>query len=99
MTVLNQKNCFNLGNLCHKLDVTITDCELFPGELLTPINEQVDLPNDVFKWLITYYNEAYDDTGIEFISITNLIERVCKMIHQIGIQSFNQQLNNVNKFE
>ena len=75
MTVLNQKNCFNLGNLCHKLDVTITDCELFPGELLTPINEQVDLPNDVFKWLITYYNEAYNNMGVEFILITNLIER------------------------
>ncbi len=63
------------GIFRHELDVTITGCELFPGELLTPINEQVDLPNDVFKWLITYYNEAYDDTGVEFISMTNLIER------------------------
>ena len=49
---------------------------IIPGELLTPINEQVDLPNDVFKWLITYYNEAYDNTGVKFIlMMTNLIER------------------------
>jgi hypothetical protein len=60
---------------CHELEDTITGSESFPGEILTPINEQVDLPDDVFKCLITYYNEAYDDINVEFISMTDFIEQ------------------------
>ena len=60
---------------CHELEDTITGSESFSGEILTPINEQVDLPDDVFKCLITYYNEAYDDINVEFISMTDFIEQ------------------------
>jgi len=57
------------------LEDTITGSESFPGEILTPINEQIDLPDDVFKCLITYYNEAYDDINVEIISMTDFIEQ------------------------
>ena len=60
---------------CHELEDTITGSESFSGEILTPINEQVDLPDDVFKCLITYYNEAYDDINVEFISMADFIEQ------------------------
>src|SRR3989440_373714 len=60
---------------CHELEDTITGSESFPGKILTPINKQVDLPDDVFKCLITYYNEAYDDINVEFISMTDFIEQ------------------------
>jgi hypothetical protein len=62
-------------SFCHELGETVTGSEMFPGEMLSPINNQVDLPEDVFKWLITYYNEAYDEMNVEFISITDLLER------------------------
>jgi len=60
---------------CHELEDTITGSESFPDKILTPINEQVDLPDDVFKCLITYYNEAYDDINVEFISMTDFLEQ------------------------
>ena len=60
---------------CHELDDTITGSESFPGDLLNPINRQVDLPNDVYNHLITYYNEIYGNSGLEFVSMTDLIER------------------------
>lgn len=60
---------------CHELDDTITGSELFPGELLNPIKYKVDLPADLYNQLITYYNEAYNDMGVEFISMNDLIER------------------------
>jgi hypothetical protein len=59
---------------CHKLDDIINGSELFPGALLNPIYNQVDLPDDVLETLITYYNEIYGDYG-EFISMNDLIER------------------------
>jgi hypothetical protein len=60
---------------CHELEDTITSSEPFPGEMLTLISENVDLSNDIFKCLITYYNEAYDDLDIKFISTVDLIEK------------------------
>lgn len=60
---------------CHELDITITGCELFPGQLLTPINETVELPDNIFKLLITYYSEIYGDENTEFISMKDLINR------------------------
>src|SRR5579862_5114312 len=60
---------------CHELDDTITGSESFPGDLLNPINRQVYLTNDVYNHLITYYNEIYGNSGLEFVSMTDLIER------------------------
>ncbi|RIA79087.1 hypothetical protein C1645_841558 [Glomus cerebriforme] len=60
---------------CNELDDTITGSELFPGELLTPINYKVDLPDNLYEQLINYYNEAYNDLGVEFISMNYLIEK------------------------
>ena len=59
----------------HNLDDTITGSELFPGELLNPIHDQVDLPDNLLRTLITYYGEIYDDKGFEFISMNDLFER------------------------
>ncbi len=60
---------------CHKLDDTITGSELFLGELLRPIHDQVDLPDNLLQTLITYYSEIYDDKDFEFISMNDLFER------------------------
>ena len=60
---------------CYKLDNTITDSEIFLGELLSSIKNQMNLPDDLHEYLIIYYNEIYSDIGVEFISMTDLIER------------------------
>ncbi len=60
---------------CHELDDTITDSKIFSGELLSLIKNRVNLPDDLHEYLITYYNEIYSDIGVEFISMTDLIER------------------------
>ena len=41
-------------------DITITGSEEFPGEMLTPINDRVSLPDDIYELLVHYYNAAYD---------------------------------------
>ena len=60
---------------CNELEVTITGSESFPGELLNPIRNCVDLPDKLYKCLITYYNEVYgDDMDVKFVSITDLVK-------------------------
>ncbi len=50
---------------CYKLDNTITDSEIFLGELLSSIKNQMNLPDDLHEYLIIYYNEIYSDIGVE----------------------------------
>src|SRR5256884_6630370 len=47
-------------------DITITGSEKFPGEMLTPRNDHVSLPDDIYELLVYYYNAAYD---WEFVTI------------------------------
>jgi hypothetical protein len=62
---------------CSELEVTITGIENFPGEFLNPIRNRVDLPEYLYKHLITYYNEVYseDMNEVEFGSMAGLIEK------------------------
>ena len=48
-------------------DITITGSENFPREMLTPRNNRVSLPDDIYELLVYYYNGAYYD--LEFVTI------------------------------
>ena len=59
-----------------ELEVTIAGWESFPGNLLSPIKNQVDLPDNLFGCLVTYYNEIYgEDMNVEFSSVSNLFDK------------------------
>jgi hypothetical protein len=45
---------------------TITGIEPFPGEMMSPKNTNVNLPDDIYEVLVNYYNDAYDH---DFVSI------------------------------
>ncbi|GBC49454.2 hypothetical protein GLOIN_2v1776801 [Rhizophagus irregularis DAOM 181602=DAOM 197198] len=61
---------------CSELEDTITGSEIYPGNLLSPIKNRVDLPNNLYEQLITYYNEVYGEKiDVEFSSMSNLISR------------------------
>ncbi|EXX74048.1 hypothetical protein RirG_054720 [Rhizophagus irregularis DAOM 197198w] len=51
------------------IDVTITGCEEFPGEMITP-KKQVSLPDTIYKLLIKYYNDTYNR---DFVSIAEFV--------------------------
>ncbi|EXX71902.1 hypothetical protein RirG_074340 [Rhizophagus irregularis DAOM 197198w] len=54
----------------------ITGSEIYPGNLLSPIKNRVDLPDNLYEQLITYYNEVYGEKmDVEFGSMSNLISR------------------------
>ena len=52
-------------------DITITSSENFPGKILTPRNDRVSLPDDIYELLVYYYNDAYYD--LEFVKITSAL--------------------------
>ncbi|CAB4439110.1 unnamed protein product [Rhizophagus irregularis] len=61
---------------CSELEDTITGSEIYPGNLLSPIKNRVDLPDNLYEQLITYYNEVYGEKmDVEFGSMSNLISR------------------------
>ncbi|CAB4432113.1 unnamed protein product [Rhizophagus irregularis] len=61
---------------CSELEDTITGSEIYPGNLLSPIKNRVDLPGNLYEQLITYYNEVYGEKmDVEFGSMSNLISR------------------------
>ncbi|POG69648.1 hypothetical protein GLOIN_2v1776801 [Rhizophagus irregularis DAOM 181602=DAOM 197198] len=61
---------------CSKLEDKITGSEIYPGNLLSPIKNRVDLPDNLYEQLITYYNEVYGEKmDVEFGSMSNLISR------------------------
>ena len=51
-------------------DDTIVGNEPFPGEMLTPNKNRVDLPGNIYQILTDYYNNAY---GLQFVTIAELI--------------------------
>ena len=60
--VLDMSNCPILSKAIGHvqnpaLDITITGSEDFPGEMLTPRNDRVSLPDDIYELLVLYYNE------------------------------------------
>ncbi|RIA94548.1 hypothetical protein C1645_817809 [Glomus cerebriforme] len=67
---------------CNELDDTITGSELFPDELLTPINYK----------LINYYNEAYNDLEVEFILMNYLIEKEIFGLKLISLYANNSHI-------
>jgi hypothetical protein len=61
---------------CSELEDTITGSEIYPGNLLSPIKNRVDLPDNLYEQLITYYNEIYGEKmNVEFGSMSNLISQ------------------------
>jgi hypothetical protein len=55
-------------------DITITGSEDFPGEMLTPRNDRVSLPDDIYELLVLYYNDAYYD--LEFVTIAGASDKL-----------------------
>lgn len=55
-------------------DITITGSENFPGEMLTPRNDRVSLPDDIYELLVYYYNDAYYDW--EFVTIAGASDKL-----------------------
>jgi hypothetical protein len=53
------------------VDKTITGNEPFPGVMLTPKKSEVTLPDDIYRLLVNYYNNAYE---LEFMSVSDLVE-------------------------
>jgi hypothetical protein len=61
-------------DICNlNIDNTITGSEPFPEVMLIPKNSEVKLPNDIYRLLVDYYNNAYDCSELTFITIGNLI--------------------------
>ncbi|RGB34808.1 hypothetical protein C1646_760114 [Rhizophagus diaphanus] len=46
---------------CSELEDTIISSEIYPDNLLSPIKNRVDLPNNLYEQLITYYNKVYGE--------------------------------------
>ncbi|GES94279.1 hypothetical protein GLOIN_2v1776801 [Rhizophagus clarus] len=70
-TLLQFKQIF-----CYKLEDTITGSKFYLGKFLNPIINCVELPENLYEHLITYYNEVYgDDMNVEFSSMSNLIDK------------------------
>lgn len=57
----------------HSIDATITGSEEFPGEMLTPKNNRVSVPDAIYELLVKYYNDTYD---WDFVSIAELASNV-----------------------
>src|SRR5207245_6807359 len=55
-------------------DITITGSENFSGEMLTPRNDRVSLPDDIYELLVFYYNNAYYD--LEFVTIAGASDKL-----------------------
>ena len=72
-----------------EVDDTIVGSEPFPGEMLTPCESRVALPDDIYKILTDYYNNAYE---LQFVTITESISTggsrdsivVPNMVNQFG---------------
>jgi hypothetical protein len=71
-----------------EVDDTIVGSEPFPGEMLTPSNVRVALPDNVYQILTDYYNNAYE---LQFVTIAESISTssrdsivVPNMVDQFG---------------
>ncbi|POG66317.1 hypothetical protein GLOIN_2v1879967 [Rhizophagus irregularis DAOM 181602=DAOM 197198] len=62
---------------CSELEDTITGSEIYLGNLLSPIKNRVDLPDNLYEQLITYYNEVYGEKmDVEFGSIIRVAAEI-----------------------
>ncbi|GBB87949.1 hypothetical protein RclHR1_14440008 [Rhizophagus clarus] len=52
-----------------EVDDTVVGNKPFPGEMLTPYRIRITLPNNVYRILTDYYNDAY---GLQFATIAEL---------------------------
>jgi hypothetical protein len=70
-----------------EVDDTIVGSEPLPGEMLTPCKNCVALPDDIYKILTDYYNDAYE---LQFVTITESLTGsrdsivVPNMVNQFG---------------
>jgi hypothetical protein len=71
-----------------EVDDTIVGNEPFPGKMLTPNNNRVALPDNIYQILTEYYNNAYE---LQFITIAESISNrsrdsivVQNMVDQFG---------------
>ena len=55
-------------------DITITGSENFSGKMLTPRNDRVSLPDDIYELLVYYYNDTYYD--LEFVTIAGTSDKL-----------------------
>ena len=72
-----------------EVDNTIVGSEPFPGEMLTPCESCVALPDNIYQILADYYNNAYDSSSFVTISESTLISSrdlivVPNMVNQFG---------------
>ena len=85
---------FNYAELCQfrkvffqEVDDTIVSNEPFPGEMLTPCENCVALPDNIYKILKDYYNNAYK---LQFVTIAESLTGsrdsvvVPNMVNQFG---------------
>jgi len=52
-----------------EVDNTIVGSEPFPGEMLTPCESCVALPDNIYQILTDYYNNAYE---LQFVTIAEI---------------------------
>jgi hypothetical protein len=60
-----------------EVEETITGREWFPGEIMMPMELEVNLPDDIYDLLVDYYNNAYD---LEFVTIAESIKNGSQQI-------------------
>jgi len=53
------------------IDSTITGNEPFSEVMLISNNFKITLPNNIYRLLVNYYNNTYDE--LEFILVTDLV--------------------------
>ncbi|GBB99591.1 hypothetical protein RclHR1_35770001 [Rhizophagus clarus] len=90
-TLLQFKQIF-----CCELEDTITSSEFYPGKFLNPIKNYVELPENLYEYLITYYNEVYcENMNVEFNSMSNLINKGLQNDSYIVMQSIINQCGRI----
>ena len=70
-----------------EVDDTVVSDEPFPGEMLTPCRNRVALPDNIYRILTNYYNDAYSlqfATNAESISTNSGSIIVLNMVDQFG---------------
>lgn len=61
-------------DICNlNIDNTITGSESFPGVMLNPKKSEVKLPDDIYRLLVDYYNNAYKNSELTFVTVGDLI--------------------------
>src|SRR6266498_4857187 len=71
---------------CQEIDNTINGSEAFSGKMLTPRENWVSLPDDIYQILIEYYSNAYKSkfvtiaesvlAGLNDFIVTNMVDQI-----------------------